>query len=90
MQTCHQATLWEVDSRVRNTLRMVALIGSFMGCFDGELNVCSKLDSVLSTPLTLCALPLKCNLRFICRLAPTLPETLLLLSALCQFCVYHS
>lgn len=42
-----------MDSHVRNTLGMLALIGAFIGFFDGELNVRQKLDSLPPTPVTL-------------------------------------
>lgn len=41
-----------MDSRVRNTLGMLALIGAFIGHFDGELNVPQKLDSLPPIPFT--------------------------------------
>lgn len=42
-----------MDSRVRNTLSMLALIGAFIGHSDGELNVRQKLNSRPPTPFAL-------------------------------------
>jgi len=42
-----------MDSRVRSTLSMLALIGAFIGHFDGELNVQQKLNSLPPTAVTL-------------------------------------
>lgn len=89
MWAYQQPTPQEMDSHVRNTLGALALIGAFIDHFDGELNVQQKLDSLL--PLSLFhTLTLKCNLKFICRLAPTLSGVLLLLPALWQLSGYKS
>lgn len=72
-----------MNGHVRNTLGVLALIGSFIDHFDGELNVQQKLDSLL--PLSLFhTLTLKHHLKFICRLDRTLSGVLLPLPALWQ------
>lgn len=51
MWAYQQPTAQEMNGHVRNTLGVLALIGSFIDHFDGELNVQQKLDS--PTPVTL-------------------------------------